>query len=286
MSKIIDTFMFSDESEIGHLRFAELYDSVDMFVVIESNQTHTGLSKSLNFETYGWVEKYKDKIKYYKINLTAKDPWGRAFEHRNKTYDCLIDLKISDNDIVLISAVDEIPNKLHFGMIESFDYVLFNQMFFMYFLDFYTNVNVTGTTAVKFGYLRDIHSKTNGNGPEYFVDNKDFLFRIEDGGWHYAYMGGPERLLSKSKSIAEGDPLLQKSDKMKSDIELAIKTMKVDHPFSRGVQLIDFNNMTMDCDFMTAISGKWESGSAICKPFADAVLMDEFRFMVYNKDVL
>ena len=48
--KIFDCFKFFNELELLELRFMELYDTVDYFVLVEANKTHTGKPKNYVFE--------------------------------------------------------------------------------------------------------------------------------------------------------------------------------------------------------------------------------------------
>ena len=46
---IIDAFMFFNEYDILEGRLEYLYDTVDYFVIVESDITHSGQKKSLNY---------------------------------------------------------------------------------------------------------------------------------------------------------------------------------------------------------------------------------------------
>ena len=53
--KIFDCFMYFDEDLILDLRLNTLNDYVDKFIIIESNITHTGNKKTLQFD----IRKFK-----------------------------------------------------------------------------------------------------------------------------------------------------------------------------------------------------------------------------------
>ena len=80
--KVIDCFPFFDEFLILDIRFRELYDVVDKFVIVESRETFTGKEKPLYLS-----ECYKEKYPQYadKIEIIiadkfeAPDVWTREF---------------------------------------------------------------------------------------------------------------------------------------------------------------------------------------------------------------
>jgi beta-1,4-mannosyl-glycoprotein beta-1,4-N-acetylglucosaminyltransferase len=117
-SKVYDCFMFSHELDILNLRLHELYDYVDYFVIVESNETHSGLPKPLYFrENQHLFEKFSDKI----INVAiegfpnpTKDQnqnWFRENFQRNQILTVLQSLDLKDDDCIMLSDVDEIPDR-------------------------------------------------------------------------------------------------------------------------------------------------------------------------------
>ncbi len=118
--KIIDTFIFFNETDILDLRLSLLHDHVDKFVIIESKKTFTNKDKELNF--YKQKEKYKkylNKIVYivcdsFPTDLTAPESRFNTPEFKRELYQrdfCIPKLKmlgLNDHDIVLVGDVDEI----------------------------------------------------------------------------------------------------------------------------------------------------------------------------------
>ncbi|MFM7795431.1 MAG: N-acetylglucosaminyltransferase, partial [Candidatus Nitrosotenuis sp.] len=107
MHKVIDCFPFFDEFMILDIRFRELYDVVDKFVIVEADETFTGIPKPLYLaeclkERY---PQYLDKIEI--IIAPAKhfdNAWHREFFQKN--YLCkenLRHLKLKNNDLILLS---------------------------------------------------------------------------------------------------------------------------------------------------------------------------------------
>ena len=123
--KIIDCFLFLNEYEILEGRLEYLYDVVDYFVIVESDMTYNGNQKNLNFiENMSKYKKYLDKILYFPIHFDSSsykldvevnqldystDHWQVEFNQRNHISTAL--KFFNDDDVVIISDLDEMPNK-------------------------------------------------------------------------------------------------------------------------------------------------------------------------------
>jgi len=117
-SKVYDCFMFSHELDLLNLRLHELYDYVDYFVIVESNETHSGLPKPLYFrENQHLFEKFSDKIINVAIEGFPTPPsdqnpnWFRENFQRNQILTVLQSLDMKDDDCVMLSDVDELPDR-------------------------------------------------------------------------------------------------------------------------------------------------------------------------------
>ena len=125
--KIFDCFMYFDEEVVLDVRLNTLDKYVDYFVIVESSFTHKGDNKNLMFN-HNKFEKFKNKIIYlvydkqpkgievvnendsegeksrkYILNAVLRENGQRNFIQNGLN-------KAEDNDIILISDVDEIPN--------------------------------------------------------------------------------------------------------------------------------------------------------------------------------
>ena len=122
---LYDCFMYFDEDMLLDIRLNTLNNIVDKFIIAEGTKTHSGEEKKLNFDIKKF-SKFKDKIKYLiiddiplNVNKYKKD-WSashiRDQYQRNsiaRGYE-----KYHDNDLIMISDIDEIPNP---KKIEEFD---------------------------------------------------------------------------------------------------------------------------------------------------------------------
>ena len=128
---IYDGFMYYDEDLILDLRLNLLNEFVKKFIIVESNYTHSGKKRKLNFDIRNF-SKFKNKIHYIIVDTLPKNilklqtsdnehqtnskildnALARENYHRNK-----ISLGLDschDDDIIIISDIDEIPNLVNF----------------------------------------------------------------------------------------------------------------------------------------------------------------------------
>jgi len=116
---IYDCFQFFDEEHILDLRLNILDKFVDFFVMVESTTDHQGNAKKLNFDLKKF-RKFSNKIIYIVVDDTAeaiKKPHlgGESLVEQHQRNSLMRGLKkCNDNDLIILSDVDEIPdlNKL------------------------------------------------------------------------------------------------------------------------------------------------------------------------------
>lgn len=114
--KLIDVFLFNDEFRMLENRLEYLYDHVDYFVLVEGDKTFSGHKKPFYFDdNKRRYSKYLNKILNFKfvsddrIFDLAWDPWQYEVAHRTHISFCLD--SFDPDDIILVSDLDEIPNK-------------------------------------------------------------------------------------------------------------------------------------------------------------------------------
>ena len=299
--KIADCFMYFNEKDIAYLRIKELYDSVDYFVINEATTTHLGNEqRELLFWKDERLNEFKDKIHYKPINLmrnygefTSKlfPEWKMRLgeqEQRARLHEGLYELNLNEDDFVFISDCDEIPNKNSFQTLSQHQLVAFNQMFFVHYINVYTNKNVTGTVACRFGKMKHINNQYNNLALEVLRANKDFVPRIENGGWHYSYMGGAKTVSKKVTAIPDGNlesPWKTEESSQKL-IEESIKNRK--SPFStEPLDIIDLDTKFLNLNFITAILGRWERHTAVYEAYPKVLEnngKNEFKDLIYTNE--
>ena len=226
--KIFDCFMYFDEDVVLDVRLNFLNSYVDKFVIVESIFNHKGEKRKPQFDISKY-SKFKDKIIYIlkddipegieKIEKSDdhKEVYRKSILNagkrenlqRNNILDGLKD--INQNDWVIISDLDEIPNLEKVNLKNINDRIVLFQQDMMYYkfnlkLD---NFRWIGSKACKFKFLKS---------PQWLRDIKNRKFKwwridalfskrkyqnlkiINNGGWHFSYLKTPEAIEKKLKS--------------------------------------------------------------------------------------
>ena len=110
--KIIDCFIFYNETGLLKYRLDTLKDVVDYFVIVESTNTFTGNFKELYFDK-SFLKEYP--IKYLVITNPYTSPennevWKNERFQRNNIALGLDQIKIENEDLLIFSDVDELPD--------------------------------------------------------------------------------------------------------------------------------------------------------------------------------
>ncbi len=117
--KIYDCFTFYNELDLLEIRLHELSEKVDYFVIVEADKTFTGIQKEFLIEkNINRYKKFKNQIIYIKLNLPKfNSAWEAEYFQRNAIIKGLKNCK--DEDIIMISDVDEIPKLINFSFITN-----------------------------------------------------------------------------------------------------------------------------------------------------------------------
>lgn len=204
---ILDCVTYFDEELILELRLNILYEHVDRFIITEGKYDHRGNKRELNFDISRY-DKFRDKIIYLPVENfpNLNDPWKMLEYQRNYSLNEI--KKYDDNDYVIISDIDEIPNpekiidftnrKLNLGV--------FEQLFFYY------KLNLLNTSQSEW-YGSKICKKKNLKSPnwlrEYKIkqypwwrfDRPKNLKIIKDGGWHFSFLYDVDGIIKKISSF-------------------------------------------------------------------------------------
>ena len=253
--------MFFDEEMLLDFRLNYLNDYVDKFVVVESSYTHSGEKRKLLFDINKF-KKYKDKISYIVVD---KEPNGiskvttddseqiknakyilnaakRENGQRNYISKGLESAK--EDDIILISDVDEIPNvsNINFKNISE-KIIMFRQYMFYYKFDLkIPDFLWVGTKACKKKNLLNPQWLRNIKDKKYLLFRPDILFSktkyssikfIDEGGWHFSNIKSAEEIKYKLKSYLhhrefDEQPLSVQEINKVMENKLAIYDLKVD----------------------------------------------------------
>jgi len=253
--KVYDCFSYWDEDLLLDLRLNILNEYVDYFVIIEGNKTWQNNKKKFRFNINNF-SKFKDKIIYIKVQdlPDGDNPYLRENFQRNAMIRGLH--KAEDNDLIIISDLDEIPNP---NSLKNFDpkkrFAVFKQMHFYYKFNLLSKSNPfwygSRLCIKKFlkspQWLRELKFKKR---PFWRIDKYRLNNIIENGGWHFCNLKSPEDLLYKYKNLCEtSDPYAFKE---KIDVKfLEIEAVKANVKSKKDIIGRDdeFNAIPVDQNF-------------------------------------
>ena len=263
MAKVYDCFTFFNEMDLLEIRLNELDEEVDYFVIVESTRTFQKRDKplylNLNDER---IVKFKDKI----IHIVVDDfhnffthwrvpkTWDYENHQRNAISRGLMNAK--PDDIIIVSDVDEIPNAKKLAEnINLNKPVVFQQRFFYYFLNYIMTKATSESSIIQKNnmiYWRGsvmIRYKDFTSAREVRNLRNDLsMTQIEEGGWHFSYIGGIDAIISKLKSfshVKETKQLLNNADDKEKiskiisqgkdlfDRDMSFKALPLSEPFPK-----------------------------------------------------
>ena len=259
--KIFDCFMYFDEDIVLDLRLNFLNKYVDYFVIVESSFTHKGDKRKLKFDLKKF-NNFRNKIIYVTFDEEPKnveevfdtDDEGEksrkyilnaAYRENGQRNHILKGLnKAQDEDMILISDVDELPNleNIDFNKIKK-DIILFRQNMFYYKFNLkLPNLIWTGTKGCKKKHLESPQWLRNIKDKKFSFYRLDTFFSktkyinikfINDGGWHFTNVKTASEIEYKLKSYLhhrefDSNPLTENEIKKIITSKKAIYNLKTD----------------------------------------------------------
>jgi beta-1,4-mannosyl-glycoprotein beta-1,4-N-acetylglucosaminyltransferase len=219
--KIYDCLPYCGEDLLLKIRFETLYKDVDKFIIIEGNRYFNGEKKSQLFDLKKF-KKYEKKIKYFFIE-DFPNHTGNNYDYedyqRNQISRGFENLQ--DEDLILLSDADEIPN-LNNKKFLRFDSAVFLQK--MYYYKF--NINMSeglkwnnkwpGTKSCRYKFFESadkIRKFRVKNIPWWRIDRKIKRYVELDGGWHFTFLMNTKEISKKlNRFHHEIDHLLKNKD--------------------------------------------------------------------------
>ena len=255
---IYDCFQFFNEEHILDLRLNILNEFVDFFVMVESTSDHQGNLKKLNFDLKKF-KKFEKKIIYVVVDDTSEEikkphSGGESLVEQHQRNSLVRGLKkCSDEDLIILSDVDEIPDLSKLNLFKKKNkYAVFSQKMFNY------KINLLNETENNW-HGSKICLKKNLKSPQWLrnlkfkkypfwrIDKPKNLQIIENGGWHFAYLQNTENISKKIKSFAHGefnqphlnDPeTIKEKINMRKDIfnrDIKYKKVEIDNTFPKYI---------------------------------------------------
>jgi beta-1,4-mannosyl-glycoprotein beta-1,4-N-acetylglucosaminyltransferase len=120
--KVIDCFTFYNELALLKYRLTVLNEVVDTFIIVEAHQTYMGRKKPLFYgDNKDAFKEFNSKIVHIVVDLPNTEENGRIDVKKNNQWvnercqrdsiqNGLDSLTLLDNDIIIVSDLDEIPD--------------------------------------------------------------------------------------------------------------------------------------------------------------------------------
>ena len=235
---LIDAFTYFNEKELVELRLKYLNSIVDYFIVIESNITFTGKEKKWNFPDLlkNGLKKFSSKIQYHQMKVdlekaeAEKSPryvgktLGRSWRVETMQRNFLKEAhkKFSSNDdIIIISDLDEIPSRDKINFIKSCDFktiapVAFGQSLFHLNCNYLHLEPWIGSVVI----TKQLIDKYE---PQVFRDLRNRISHFNDAGWSFTSFGGAKKVREKLEAFCHEEYNKEKY-KNEAHINKCIKT--------------------------------------------------------------
>lgn len=219
--RLFDAFIFNDELDLLEYRLQEIGDAVEAVVVVESEWTFQGAPKPLTFrDNAARFARWAGKIVHVVVGERCIGlPWDQEAYQRNMILRGLAAAR--DDDVILISDVDEIPRlsmieRLKAAPLRPGDIYALSFRYFRHFLNARLPLMWMRPVALPYGILKTI-------GPN---RARELMIKAEmpvptlihDAGWHFSSLGGVEAELRKYRENSH----LELADRQPSREELEL----------------------------------------------------------------
>ncbi len=243
--------MYFDEDMLLDVRLNTLNKYISHFIICEATFNHKGIKKRLNFNI-DHFSKFKDKITYLildkqPINLRHIKPNDTLLVKNSKILDNALLRenyqrnfvsshldKFSDEDLIIVNDLDEIPN------LENFKYqnkiTIFKQKMFYYkFNLFYPDFIWIGSKICKKKHLLNPQWLRNIKAKKYPFWRLDASFSrkkyhdvgfVENGGWHFTNIKNAEAIDFKMRNFLHHLEYEESGMKV-ADVEKSILEKKI-----------------------------------------------------------
>ena len=260
---IFDCFSYFNEDLILDLRLNTLDKFVDKFIIVEATKDHAGRNRKLNFQIENF-KKFKNKIRYIVVEdlpdkvfpfKENRSMWHenhiRDRHQRNQIMRGLFDAK--DDDLILISDLDEIPDLRKLENVKIKRYAIFFQKIYKYKINLLSESEYPwqGSRIIRKKFLKSpqwlrnkIYKRIKFWQFHRYLTNPKF---IHNGGWHFSYIMPLGKIKHKIESFAHGEWNSEKFsniDHIKKQIEAKrdlynnnriLKKVEIDNTFPRYI---------------------------------------------------
>lgn len=207
--KIIDGFIFYNELDLLTYRLNILNDVVDYFVIVESTHTHVGNPKPLFFEENKQrFVRFSHKIihiivddfpfKAPNINYQNSEQWLNERFQRSAIQRGIDKISLNDEDCIMISDLDEIPDPTTLHKIKSggISVTIHKLSMDLYYYNLISKMDIKWNMLVIITF--DLFKKLNLDCNHLRQYNCNI---IESGGWHLSYFGDATFIKNKIREF-------------------------------------------------------------------------------------
>lgn len=246
--KIIDCFIFYNELDMLKYRIELLSSIVDYFIIVESKYTFSGIEKELYynnnkelFDNHKVIHIIEDNAPHIfpNINIEKNEQWINEYYHRNCIKKGIEQLKLKEEDIIIISDLDEIPDpetlkKIKNNEIDVSINCLEQDMYYY---------NLNSKLMNKWYHSKIMRFKDlNEQNLTISQIRIGFYSIIFNGGWHLSYFGDKYYIQNKIKNFAHqeyNNPEYNELDKIQEKIN---ESKDIFNRKDNPIQRISINN--------------------------------------------
>ena len=203
--KIVDCFIFYNEFDLLSYRLNLLKDIVDYFVIVEATKTFTGKPKETNFQKLKENFKmFEERIIYIVVDdlpfpePTESEVWKNEKFQRNCISRGIEKLKVNDNDILIFSDIDEIPDPRTLNLLKTFNFdciYSLEQDLYYYNIESKLDINWYNAKVTTFKIYKNCNLSIDD------IRWQQFNF-IKQGGWHLSYFGDTNFIKNKIQNFS------------------------------------------------------------------------------------
>jgi hypothetical protein len=266
---IYDCFPFFNELDLLEVRLRETASCVDWFVIAEAPVTFQGNPKPLYFhDNRQRFQNFLHQIRHVVVadmpdrmpDGSPLDQWSREYHQRNSLKRGLGDA--AESDLIIISDADEIlrQNAIEEAAFRD-DFSFFEVDFFNYYLDWRIVEWPVGPWikpyAAPWRIVRDMPDLSHPRA----MDPLGYLGEIgrdveagiiRDAGWHFSWLGGPQRMVEKLEAFSHTEPDVV----VWRDARLLEQEIRKRRFFYNGAELI---RVPVDDSFPALIRANWRA---------------------------
>jgi beta-1,4-mannosyl-glycoprotein beta-1,4-N-acetylglucosaminyltransferase len=203
--EIYDCFTFFNELDLLEIRLNELNDVVDYFVIVEGKKTFQNNPKPTYYlDNIDRFSKFADKI--IRIEISEDEFGSNPWDNEKHSWCSIIRglKKATNDDIIIISALDEIPKKNTIKEIKNLPkpFCISTDLYYFYLN---TKFNWDPNYKTKWpGSYVSTFEQLDKNNIYNFVHIRKTLPQLGEG-WHFSFLGDAKNAYIKTNSYSHSE---------------------------------------------------------------------------------